>query len=189
MADVCACCGKVLDGYSNVEIDGQIYKLCGNCNFKMKKGKISVSDSSSPMVKNLEVSVKKGMMRKHCKIIAVVGGILGLLVTLFQSWQIRYSMPLALLVLALGGAVAYVTYVMWSSLAEILERMERLEGKAFGGTVRMQGAERKKTEWETDEEETEMNMADLQAGFICPRYGKVQQEGAAFCRQCGMPMQ
>lgn len=28
MADVCAYCGKVLDGYSYVEIDGQIVKLC-----------------------------------------------------------------------------------------------------------------------------------------------------------------
>lgn len=128
-------------------------------------------------------------MKKHCKIIAVVGGILGLLVTLFQSWQVRYSAPLALLVIALGGAVTYVIYVMWSSFAEILERLERLEEKAFGGTVRMQEAERGETGQETDEEETEMNMADLQAGFICPRCGKVQQEGAAFCRQCGMPMQ
>lgn len=123
-------------------------------------------------------------MKKHCKIIAIVGGILGVVCTLFQSWQVRYSMPLALLVLALGGAAAYITYVMWSSFAEILERLERLEGKAFGGTVRMQEAERKETGQETDEKETEMNMADLQAGFICPRCGKVQQEGAAFCRQC-----
>lgn len=128
-------------------------------------------------------------MKKHCKIIAVVGAILGLLGTLFQSWQVRYSMPLALLALTLGGAVAYVIYVMWSSLAEILERLERLEGKAFGGTVRMQEAERRETGQETDEEETEMDTADWQAGFICPRCGKVQQEGAAFCRQCGMPMQ
>lgn len=132
-------------------------------------------------------------MKKHCKIIAVVGGISGLLGTLFQSW-VRYSMPLALLVLALGGAVAYVIYVMWSSLAEILERLERLEGKAFSGTVRIQEAERRETgkdtdEEETDEEETEVDTADWQAGFICPRCGKVQQEGVAFCRQCGMPMQ
>lgn len=142
MADVCACCGKVLDGYSNVEIDGQTYKLCGNCNFKMKKGKLSVSDSSSPMVKNLEVSVKKGIMKKHCKIIAISGGILGLLGTLFQSWQVRYSMPLALLVLVLGGAVTYVIYVMWSSLAEILERLERLEREACGDIGREQEVER-----------------------------------------------
>lgn len=128
-------------------------------------------------------------MKKHCKIVAVVGGILGLLGALFQSWQVRYNMPLALLVLALGGTVTYVIYVMWSSLAEILERLERLEGKTFSGTVRMQEAERRETGQETDEEETEMDTADLQAGFICPRCGKVQQEGAAYCRQCGMPMQ
>lgn len=74
-------------------------------------------------------------------------GILGLFGTLFQSWQIvRYSMPLALLVLVLGGAVTYVIYVMWSSFAEILERLERLEREAFDGTVCEQGTERKETD-------------------------------------------
>lgn len=59
MADVCACCGKVLQGYFNVEIDKQTYKLCEDCNIKMKKGQISVSDLSSSMVKGLEESIKR----------------------------------------------------------------------------------------------------------------------------------
>lgn len=146
MADVCAYCGKVLDGYTEVEIDGQVCKLCGTCNYNMKKGIISVSNLSSPMAKNLERTVKKGTMKKHCKIIAVVGGILGAVGTLFQSWQVvRYSMPLALLALALGGAVTYVIYIMWSSLAEILQRLERLEGKAYGDTGRGYEIERKES--------------------------------------------
>lgn len=76
------------------------------------------------------------------------------------------------MVLALGGAVTYMIYVMWSSFAEILEC---LEGKALGGIVRMQEAERRETGQETD-------AAEVQAGFICPRCGKVQQEGTTFCR-------
>lgn len=141
MADVCAYCGKVLDGFSYVKIDGKEYKLCGNCNYKMKKGKISIGSLSNPVVRNLEESG----LKKHCKIIAVVGGILGLLGTLFQAWEVRFSMPLALLALALGGAVTYVMIVMWSSFAEILERLECLEGKAFGGAVRIQETEKKET--------------------------------------------
>lgn len=70
MADVCACCGKVVHGYFNVEIDKQTYKLCEGCNIKMKKGQISVSDLSSPMVKGLEESVKKEEERIERKLSA-----------------------------------------------------------------------------------------------------------------------
>lgn len=70
MADVCAYCGKVVYGYFNVEIDKQMYKLCEGCNIKIKKGQISVSDLSSPMVKSLEESVKKEEERIERKLSA-----------------------------------------------------------------------------------------------------------------------
>lgn len=123
-------------------------------------------------------------MKKHYKIVAVAGGILGLLLTLYQSWQVCYSMPLALLVLAAGWCGSYVIYVLWSSFVEILERLERLEGKSPDGTVRIR---RQKGETNTGEE-TETDAEEVQTGFICPRCGKVQPEGTTFCRRFGMPM-
>lgn len=70
MADVCACCGKEVHGYFNVEIDKQTYKLCENCNIKMKKGQISASDLLSPMVKGLEESIKREEERIERKLSA-----------------------------------------------------------------------------------------------------------------------
>lgn len=58
MADVCACCGEVIYGYFNVEIDAKTYKLCEKCNSKMKSGKISVGDLSSSAVKGIEEAIK-----------------------------------------------------------------------------------------------------------------------------------
>lgn len=70
MAEVCACCGEILHGYFDVEIDKQTYKLCEGCKIKMKKGQISISNLSSPMVKGLEESVKKEEERIERKLSA-----------------------------------------------------------------------------------------------------------------------
>lgn len=70
MAEVCACCGKILHGYFHVEIDKQMYKLCESCNIKMKKGQFSASDLPSSMNNSLGELVKKEEERIERKLSA-----------------------------------------------------------------------------------------------------------------------
>lgn len=70
MKNICAVCGKELNGYFSLNIDGKQYKLCENCNIKMKKGKLSADDLLADTVKNITESVKKEEERIERKIIA-----------------------------------------------------------------------------------------------------------------------
>lgn len=66
-------------------------------------------------------------MKKHCRIIAAAVRILGILYTLISVWQVRYSVLLMALVVVTESSITYVMFVMWMTLAEILERLEKRE--------------------------------------------------------------
>lgn len=127
-------------------------------------------------------------MKKHCKVIAVTGMILGIAGILYMTWLYNYSL-LRLLIWVVGLSAVYMVYVMWSSLAEILERLERLDRKAFGDTIGEKLPETEGNEHASDvDEDTGEKEADVQAVLICPRCGNIQQVGTAICAQCGMSL-
>lgn len=59
MEDICALCGKELNGYYSVSYNNEAYKVCENCNSKLKKGTISFDSIPLDKVKNIEESIKK----------------------------------------------------------------------------------------------------------------------------------
>lgn len=59
MKDVCALCGKELNGYYTVEFNNEQYKVCESCNSKLKYGKISFNDQQINRVSNITESIKK----------------------------------------------------------------------------------------------------------------------------------
>lgn len=121
-------------------------------------------------------------MKKHCRIIAGAGMILGIAGLLYMTWLYKDTIWGVLLVWAFGGPAIYTVYVMWASLAEMLERLERLERNVPGDAV-----------GEEVEEPEEMGQAlgtdeGTEEGVICPRCGNVQRIGEAVCTQCGMSL-
>lgn len=68
--DVCAICGKELNGYYVVDLNNEQIKVCESCNSKLKNGKISLNDISSDAVKNITASIKKEEERIERKIAA-----------------------------------------------------------------------------------------------------------------------
>lgn len=70
MKDICALCGKELNGYYAVEFNNEQYKICENCNSKLKKGQISFDDKQLNIASNIIESIKREEDRTERKIIA-----------------------------------------------------------------------------------------------------------------------
>lgn len=70
MKDVCALCGKELNGYYAVDFNNEQYKVCESCNSKLKNGKVSLNELSSDIAKNITESIKKEEDIMKRKIIA-----------------------------------------------------------------------------------------------------------------------
>lgn len=122
-------------------------------------------------------------MKKHCKAVALAGGILGAVSTLLLVWQVRGELLACMLTLILGGASTYVICILWCSLVEILERLERLENgrtDVAGNTRKMQ------TGGISEIDDAEEPAEDIQM-VICPRCGNMQKQ-TTFCEKCGGPM-
>lgn len=70
MKDICDLCGKELNGYYTVEFNNEQYKVCENCNSKLKKGQISFNNQQLDIDNNIIESIKKEEDRIERKIIA-----------------------------------------------------------------------------------------------------------------------
>ncbi|MDE6687685.1 MAG: hypothetical protein K2K17_10260, partial [Lachnospiraceae bacterium] len=70
MKTICAVCGKELSGYFSIDIDGKQYKLCENCNSKMKNGELFADDLLTDTIKNIEEAIKKEEERVERKVTA-----------------------------------------------------------------------------------------------------------------------
>lgn len=70
MKNLCAVCGKELNGYFVTTINNKEYKVCEKCNTKIKSGKLSISDLSLNTVDDIEQSIKKEHEKIQRKVIA-----------------------------------------------------------------------------------------------------------------------
>lgn len=76
--------------------------------------------------------VQSSAMKVHCKVIAWIGSVLGVLYTcvlLIQVWMLAsklglLGLGLLLLALSTGALIIYVIWVLWHTLAEILEKLD-----------------------------------------------------------------
>lgn len=75
--------------------------------------------------------VQNSAMKVHCKAIAWIGSVLGILYTCILLVQISpmfksgiLGFALLLLTLAIGSFVIYVIWVLWHTFAEILEKLD-----------------------------------------------------------------
>lgn len=70
MKDTCALCGKELNGYYSVEYNNTQYKVCENCNTKLRKKEISFNNIPTNVSNNITESIKAEEEMAERKIIA-----------------------------------------------------------------------------------------------------------------------